>query len=83
MREQLPLSPIQRYMQDLNKEGFAKDAAQKVAVDKLQVLYENLIEDENIRKKDVSKWFNKFTKKHLNLSQGSIFGVGWAGGKLI
>jgi len=81
MPQKLPLSPVQRYMQDLNKEGFAKDAAQKTAVDKLQNLYDNLLEDEILRKKEVSKWFNKFTKKNPKTIKGLYFWGGVGRGK--
>jgi cell division protein ZapE len=39
----MPLSPLQRYQQDLQKEGFFEDLAQTAAVDKLQILYDQLI----------------------------------------
>jgi len=81
MHEQLPLSPLQRYLQDLDKEGFAKDSAQKIAVDKLQKLYENLLEDEIHREKEVSKWFNKFSKKNPVPIKGLYFWGGVGRGK--
>ena len=61
MSSVLPLSPLQRYLSDLDKEGFAKDRAQQMAVDKLQMLYEHLIADQLTRKKQASRWFNKFS----------------------
>mgnify|MGYP000058188091 FL=1 len=81
MPSSLPLSPLQRYLQDLDKEGFVEDAAQKMAVDKLQTLYENLISDETERKKQNSKWFNKFSKKQPEPIKGLYFWGGVGRGK--
>mgnify|MGYP000550628766 CR=1 FL=1 len=77
----LPLSPLQRYLQDLEKEGFVKDAAQKMAVDKLQTLYECLIKDEKQRTKQASKWFNKFSKQQPKPVKGLYFWGGVGRGK--
>ncbi len=41
--EILTLTPKQRYQQDLTQSGFTKDAAQQLAVDKLDDLYHRLI----------------------------------------
>jgi cell division protein ZapE len=49
MPSSLPLSPLQRYLQDLEKDDFVEDAAQKMAVEKLQNLYERLIIDQKER----------------------------------
>jgi len=81
MSSSLPLSPLQRYLQDLDKEGFVKDAAQKKAVDKLQTLYENLIRDEEERIKQASAWFNKFTRKKPEPVKGLYFWGGVGRGK--
>lgn len=77
----LPLSPLQRYLQDLEKEGFVKDPAQKMAVDRLQTLYENLISDEAERKRLAGKWFNKFSKKKPEPVKGLYFWGGVGRGK--
>ena len=63
MPSSLPLSPLQRYLQDLEKENFVEDAAQKMAVDKLQNLYERLIIDQKAREKNASGWLRKFSNK--------------------
>lgn len=42
----MSLSPLQRYRQDLQTSGFSQDAAQQLAVDKLESLYHCLIEIE-------------------------------------
>jgi len=81
MNDPLPLSPLQRYLQDLDKEGFVKDAAQKKAVDKLQALYENLLLDEKHRKLEASRWFNKFNKKKASVVKGLYFWGGVGRGK--
>ena len=44
-------SPKQRYLLDLQQDGFNYDPAQEVAVDLLQSLYGRLIEDELVRSK--------------------------------
>jgi len=43
------LSPWERYQQDLERPDFAKDPAQEDAVQRLQALYEKLVEAENQR----------------------------------
>ncbi len=81
MSSSLPLSPLQRYLNDLEKEGFVKDPAQKMAVDKLQVLYENLLADEQERERQAGKWFNKFSKKKPEPVKGLYFWGGVGRGK--
>ncbi len=76
-----PLSPLQRYLNDLEKEGFVKDPAQKMAVDKLQTLYENLIIDQERREAEAGKWFNKFKKKKPTPVKGLYFWGGVGRGK--
>ena len=77
----LPLSPLQRYLRDLEKEGFIADPAQRMAVDKLQTLYEALVEDEARRAKQASSFFGKFKKKNLAPVKGLYFWGGVGRGK--
>ena len=81
MTSSLPLSPLQRYLRDLDKEGFVKDPAQKMAVDKLQMLYESLVRDQNARNKSASSWFNKFSKGTPKPVKGLYFWGGVGRGK--
>lgn len=81
MSSTLPLSPLQRYLRDLDKEGFVKDPAQKMAVDKLQMLYEALIEDQKQRDKQAGSWFNKFSRKQPKPVKGLYFWGGVGRGK--
>ncbi|MDX1452799.1 MAG: cell division protein ZapE [Oleiphilaceae bacterium] len=81
MSENLPLSPLQRYLRDLEREGFVEDAAQRLAVEKLQNLYERLIEDQAQRKKENRKWFNRFSKKSPKPVKGLYFWGGVGRGK--
>ncbi len=76
-----PLSPLQRYLRDLEKEGFVKDPAQQMAVDKLQTLYESLIEDQKERERQAGKLFNKFRKKQPVPIKGLYFWGGVGRGK--
>ena len=81
MPHSLPLSPLQRYLKDLEKEGFIADPAQKMAVDKLQMLYEELIIDQTRREKEAKKWFNKFGSKEIVPVRGLYFWGGVGRGK--
>ena len=81
MPNSLPLSPLQRYLKDLDKDGFVADPAQKMAVDKLQMLYEALIADQAQREKEASSWFNKFSKKRVTPVKGLYFWGGVGRGK--
>ncbi|MFT7185825.1 MAG: cell division protein ZapE [Pseudohongiellaceae bacterium] len=81
MPSSLPLSPLQRYLQDLEKENFVKDAAQKMAVDKLQDLYQRLILDQEEREAKASGWFRKFNKKKSLPVKGLYFWGGVGRGK--
>ena len=81
MSSSLPLSPLQRYLRDLDKEGFVKDPAQKMAVDKLQTLYEKLVEDQKQREKQAGRWFNKFSRKNPLPVKGLYFWGGVGRGK--
>lgn len=81
MPHTLPLSPLQRYLKDLDKEGFVADPAQKMAVDKLQRLYEALVVDESIRNNEAKRWFTKFSKKKLVPVKGLYFWGGVGRGK--
>lgn len=81
MYSSLPLSPLQRYLRDLEKEGFVKDPAQKMAVDKLQTLYEQLIVDQKAREKSSSAWFKRLKKKTHRPVKGLYFWGGVGRGK--
>jgi cell division protein ZapE len=81
MPHSLPLSPLQRYLKDLDKEGFIADSAQKMAVDKLQMLYEELIKDQGFRDKEAKRWFNKFSHKKIVPVKGLYFWGGVGRGK--
>ncbi|TNC81718.1 MAG: cell division protein ZapE [Oleiphilus sp.] len=81
MASSLPLSPLQRYLRDLDKEGFVKDPAQKMAVDKLQTLYEKLVEDQKQRERQAARWFNKFSRKQPGPVKGLYFWGGVGRGK--
>ncbi len=81
MPDSLPLSPLQRYLKDLDKEGFVADPAQRMAVDKLQFLYENLISDQEKRHKEAKRWFSKFNKKPPEPVKGLYFWGGVGRGK--
>jgi len=81
MPSSLPLSPLQRYLQDLEKENFVEDAAQKMAVDKLQNLYERLIIDQKEREAKASGWLRKFNKKKPLPVKGLYFWGGVGRGK--
>lgn len=45
----MSLSPLQRYQQDLQLEGFFEDPSQRLAVEKLQVVYEQLLMADTIK----------------------------------
>jgi cell division protein ZapE len=77
----IPLSPLQRYLKDLERDGFVADAAQKMAVDKLQALYSVLIDDQKQRDREARKWFNKFRKTHPKPVKGLYFWGGVGRGK--
>lgn len=81
MSSSLPLSPLQRYLRDLEKEGFVEDAAQKMAVDKLQTLYEMLIEDQRERERQAKRWTNRFSRKSPKPVKGLYFWGGVGRGK--
>ncbi len=49
-------TPMQHYLDDLDREGFVKDAAQKMAVEQLQGLYKDLV----AQKKQTSIWARLF-----------------------
>lgn len=44
MHQQQPESPLSRYLSDMNKPGFIVDAAQRAAVERLQYLFEQLVQ---------------------------------------
>jgi len=50
----LPISPLQRYAQDLQREGFQEDPAQRAAVEKLDALYHQLVAAEAVLERRTS-----------------------------
>ena len=81
MSTTLPLSPLQRYLRDLEKDGFVKDPAQQMAVEKLQNLYERLIEDQRQREKQASSLLGRFKRKAPKPVKGLYFWGGVGRGK--
>lgn len=75
------LSPLQRYLRDLEREGFMPDPAQKMAVDKLQRLYEALVEDQAQRIKMARSVLNRFRRTELKPVKGLYFWGGVGRGK--
>lgn len=77
----LPLSPLQRYLKDLDKDGFIADPAQRMAVEKLQQLYEALIAEQQLRSKKTGGFLGKFRKKQRDPVKGLYFWGGVGRGK--
>ncbi len=75
------LSPLQRYLRDLEREGFVADPAQKMAVDKLQRLYEALIEEQARRRKHASSLMNRLRRLKPEPVKGLYFWGGVGRGK--
>ena len=66
----MSLTPLQRYQQDLQQSGFIEDAAQKVAIDKLQSLYQRLVAAEQAEQKAGSRLLGMLglEKKRLDVT---------------
>lgn len=76
-------TPWEHYQADLQKEGFAHDAAQENAVKHLQRLYEDLVAAEEARQKKngLMKLVGKVSKKKLEPEMGLYFWGGVGRGK--
>ncbi|ROU01944.1 cell division protein ZapE [Marinobacter sp. R17] len=70
------MTPWERYQQDLQKDGFEKDAAQADAVQRLQALYDKLVESESQRQKT----FTKLRRKLRGGREEPITGLYFWGG---
>ena len=76
-------TPWELYQADLQKEGFAHDAAQENAVKHLQRLYEDLVaaEERRQKKNGLIKLVGKVSKKKLEPEKGLYFWGGVGRGK--
>ncbi|WP_148863408.1 cell division protein ZapE [Marinobacter fonticola] len=70
------MTPWERYQQDLQKDGFEKDAAQEDAVKRLQALYDKLVESERQRQKT----FNRLRRKLSGGREEPVKGLYFWGG---
>lgn len=76
------MTPIEKYQQDLQRPGFARDPAQEMAVRKLQDLYERLIRDQAERQKGgLGKLAAKLRRKTPEPVKGLYFWGGVGRGK--
>src|SRR5690554_3095617 len=74
-------TPWQRYQADLERPEFLKDAAQADAVQRLQLLYDKLVEAESERGKAVTKLRRKLKKGREEPVKGLYFWGGVGRGK--
>ncbi|MCK0164309.1 cell division protein ZapE [Marinobacter sp. S6332] len=74
-------TPWQRYQKDLEHPEFHKDPAQADAVQRLQTLYDKLVEAESERSKPVTKLRRKFKKGKEEPVKGLYFWGGVGRGK--
>ncbi len=77
----VPLSPRQRYEQDLNTAGFQRDSAQELAIEHLQKLYEALIEVEAGSSRPWTKLRRKMRRGFESPVKGLYFWGGVGRGK--
>ena len=76
------MTPLEKYQQDLQRSGFSYDAAQEMAVRKLQDLYERLVEDQAARERGrLSKLTAKLRRKKPEPVKGLYFWGGVGRGK--
>ncbi len=78
------LAPLQRYQRDLAKEGFAPDAAQALAVEHLQRLYNDLLQRHNHQSRQQSSIYrlkNLLRKNQVEPVQGLYLWGGVGRGK--
>ncbi|WP_417544009.1 cell division protein ZapE [Marinobacter sp.] len=74
-------TPWQRYQTDLERPDFLKDAAQADAVQRLQILYDKLVEAESERGKAMTKLRRKLKKGREEPVKGLYFWGGVGRGK--
>ncbi|MDX5299587.1 MAG: cell division protein ZapE, partial [Gammaproteobacteria bacterium] len=78
---QASLTPLQRYQQDLLKDGFRHDSAQEHAIRRLQDLYERLLAAEQRRVKPMDRLRARFKKPRREPQMGLYFWGGVGRGK--
>lgn len=71
------MTPLQRYEADLKREDFKPDAAQRKAVEHLDLLYHQLV-DQNAKKPALTRFFNRKAKQPI---KGLYFWGGVGRGK--
>ena len=78
-------TPLERYRRDLQREGFACDPAQRLAVDKLQHLYDRLVADwrQEQRRSGVARLLGRFSRRNdaISVPKGLYFWGGVGRGK--
>lgn len=78
------MTPLERYQADLAKPGFVRDAAQQMAIEHLQQLYEQLrvAEQRDAKRSLLSAWFGQFRRaKSTEPIRGLYFWGGVGRGK--
>lgn len=78
-----PISPLQRYAQDLQREGFQEDPAQRAAVEKLDALYHQLVAAEAVleRRTSLQRAWNRWRGERPALIRGLYLWGGVGRGK--
>lgn len=74
-------TPIERYQQDLQRPDFMPDAAQQMAVEKLQALYDELVASQAASSKGISAIVGRWFKKDVTPVRGLYFWGGVGRGK--
>jgi len=74
-------TPLQRYQQDLLQSGFSKDAAQQLAVERLESLYHRLIAAEQKEQQFTAKLLHSFGLSKKQPERGLYFWGGVGRGK--
>ena len=77
----VPLSPRQRYEQDLKQAGFQRDSAQELAIEHLQRLHDALIEVEAAADRPLVKLRRKLRRGFESPVKGLYFWGGVGRGK--
>ncbi len=72
----ISLTPIERYEKDLLRSDFLPDASQRMAVEKLQSLYEALLADQA----KSNSWFKRFSQKWTANDKEPVQGLYFWGG---
>lgn len=75
------MRPIEVYQQDLKKNGFVTDPAQKQAVDALQLLYDELVANTTAEASFIQRLFCFFTDGHTTPVKGMYIWGGVGRGK--